>query len=341
MCKAEGVTHEVFQYWEAKKPTENCALSTEHKSFRYPKDSETQRGSPTNFRGGIREKNSTEKSVINLLDMKFFDSRTFLIYQSVPQRNLSAPWDGKFSTENRDIPFSCINFFDAWHLKLSETLDVSSRSYSVLWDKKNRRKTVMCIKIVEIPNSLKLRSCSQESFAYCETKNFDWRTWFSVLMHRKFRYPNFSGGLKGLPTQFVSTVRPKIQRKIAIPPYWAKVFDVPKILKHRGVPQRILQAVNLKKGDKSVFALLGMKFCDSWTFEVFPNDFFWDRDKKISTENRDIPFFCIKLFDTWHLKLSETLDGSSRSSSGSLRQKNSKVNRYMHICCREPKYSET
>ena len=91
LCKAEWVTHEVFQYWEAKKPTENCALSTEHKSFRYPKDSETQRGSPTNFRGGIREKNSTEKSVINLLDMKFFDSRTFLIYQSVPQRNLSAP----------------------------------------------------------------------------------------------------------------------------------------------------------------------------------------------------------------------------------------------------------
>ena len=99
MCKAEGVTHEVFQYWEAKKPTENCALSTEHKSFRYPKDSETQRGSPTNFRGGIREKNSTEKSVMNLLVMRFFDSRTFLIYRSVPQRNFLAPrqkiFDGK------------------------------------------------------------------------------------------------------------------------------------------------------------------------------------------------------------------------------------------------------
>ena len=148
--------------------------------------------------------------------------------------------DRKFSTENRDIPFSCIIFFDTWHLQLSEILDGSSRRFSVLWDKKNRRKTVMCIKVVEIPKSLKLRSCSQEIFEYCETKNFEWRTWFSVLMHRKFRYPNFSGGLKGLPTQFVSTVRPKKQRKIAIPPLLSiNVFEVPKILKHRGLPNEL------------------------------------------------------------------------------------------------------
>ena len=52
---------------------------------------------------------------------------------------------------------------------------------------KNRRKTVICKKVSEIPNILNLRKRSQEIFAYCETKKFEWRLWFSVLMHRKFR----------------------------------------------------------------------------------------------------------------------------------------------------------
>ena len=157
-----------------------------------------------NFIGILLEKKSTDKSDINLLGMNFFDSRTFLIYRSVPQRNPSALWAKKFSTENRDIPFFCIKL-----LKRSETLDGSSRNFSVLWDKKSRRKTVICIKNFEISKILKLRSSSRENFAYCGTKRFDWRTWFSDLMHRRFRYPKCSGRLKGLPTQCVSTVMPK------------------------------------------------------------------------------------------------------------------------------------
>ena len=97
---------------------------TENKRFRFPKDSETQRGSPTNFVGIIREKNSTEKSDINHSVMKFFDSRTFLTYRSVPQRNFSGR-DKKFSTGNRDITFLSIKFFNTSHLELSETLDGS------------------------------------------------------------------------------------------------------------------------------------------------------------------------------------------------------------------------
>ena len=120
----------------------------------------SQRGSPANLIGSKRDINSTEKSDITLLGMKFFDSRTFLIYRSVPQRNFSALWDKKFSTECRDIPFFCISFFNTWHLKLSEILDGSSRSFSVL-RQKNRRKNVTCKKVSEIPNFLKLRSRSQ------------------------------------------------------------------------------------------------------------------------------------------------------------------------------------
>ena len=59
----------------------------------------------------MRENNSTEKSDITLLGMKFFDTRTIVIYRSVPQRNLSALWAKKFLTENRDIPFSFKIFF--------------------------------------------------------------------------------------------------------------------------------------------------------------------------------------------------------------------------------------
>ena len=123
--KVEGVTHENFQYWEAKKNQRKIAMPpTEHESFRSPKDSETQRGSPTKFIGSLREKNSTEKSDINPIGMKFLDNRTFLKYRSVPQRNLSALCAKIFPTENRDTPFFCISFFDT-HLKLSETLDGS------------------------------------------------------------------------------------------------------------------------------------------------------------------------------------------------------------------------
>ena len=180
--------------------------------------------------------------------MKFFESRTFLIHRSVPQRKFSALWDKKVSIECRDSPFFCINLFHIWHLKLSETLDGSSRSFPLLWDKKNWRKTVICKKVSEIRNILNLRSRSQDFFAYCETKNFEWRTWFSVLMHRKIRYPNISGSLKGLRTKFFMTVRPRLSKENRDTPLLSiKVFDFPKILKQRRIPYWALLAVYVKK----------------------------------------------------------------------------------------------
>ena len=87
----EGVTQEHFRDCEAKKiKGESRYPATEHKSLRCPKDSETKRVPTEFFFGSIREKNSTEKSDITLLGMKVFDSRTFLIYRSVPQRNFLA-----------------------------------------------------------------------------------------------------------------------------------------------------------------------------------------------------------------------------------------------------------
>ena len=208
--KVEVVTHEIFQYCEAKKINgESRYPPTEHKSFRYPKIPGSQRGSPANFIGSKRDINSTEKSDITLLGMKFFDSRTFLIYRSVPQRNFMALWDKKFSTECHDIPFFYISFFryltfeTVWNVRWFPT------KFFATVRQKNRRKNVICKKVSEIPNILNLRSRSQEIFAYFEKKNFEWRTWFSVLMHRKIRYPKISGRSKGLRTKFFRTVRPK------------------------------------------------------------------------------------------------------------------------------------
>ena len=49
----------------------------------------------------------------------------------------------------------------------------------------------------------------------------------SLLMHRKFLYPNISGSLKGLRTKFFRTVRPKKSKWNRDTPLLSiKVFDV-------------------------------------------------------------------------------------------------------------------
>ena len=171
--------------------------------------------------------------------MKFFDSRTFLIYRSVPQRNFLALWVKKISTESRDIPFFCISFFDTWHLKLFETLDGSSRSFSLLWDKKIEGKPWYTKKfprsetfwILEVVPRNFLRTVRQKisneerDFPFSCTEEFDTQLFTEV---RRGYARNFSG-LWGQ----------KSQRRIAIPPLLGiKVFDVPKILKQRGIPYR-------------------------------------------------------------------------------------------------------
>ena len=89
--EVEGVTHEHFQYWEAKKTNgkSRCPLLS-IEVFDVLKILK-QRGFPQRTLWAVYvKKNSTEKSDITLLGMKFFDSRTFLIYRSVLQRNPSA-----------------------------------------------------------------------------------------------------------------------------------------------------------------------------------------------------------------------------------------------------------
>ena len=176
-------------------------------------------GFPTEIFRQYSWKNSAEKSDITLLGEKFFDSRTFLIYRSVLQRNFSALWDKKFSTESRDIPFFCISFFDTWHLTLSETLDGSSRSFSLLWDKKiegnpwyakkfPRSQTFWILEVV--PRKF-LRTVRQKISN--EERDF----LFSCI--QKFDTPIFPEVWRGYARNFSGVWCQKSQRRIAIPRY--------------------------------------------------------------------------------------------------------------------------
>ena len=68
-------------------PPRDAPPPTMHQNFRYQNFLETQKGSPTNFFGTVRQKKSTENSDIPFLCIKFFDTRNFLKHRSVPQRN--------------------------------------------------------------------------------------------------------------------------------------------------------------------------------------------------------------------------------------------------------------
>ena len=214
----ELVTHEIFQYWQAKKNRRKIATPpTEHKSFRCPKDSETKRGSPTKFRGGIREKNSTEKSDVNIIGMKIFESLTFLIYQSVPQRNLSAPrqkiFDGKswYYVLMHKI-FRYLTFETLWNIRWFLTKFIGTVR------QKNRRKTVILMKVSKIPNILKLGGGSQEFFRTVRQKISSEERVFAFSCVESFDTRNFPEVWRGYPRSFPVLQGQKNQRKIAMPP---------------------------------------------------------------------------------------------------------------------------
>ena len=87
------------------------------------------------------------------------------------------------------------------------------------------------------PYTLKLRSGYHEIFWYCETKKIRQKNVVFRFHAQKVPIPEIFPKIEGLPTKFFSTGRrKKNQRKIAMPPSEHKVFDVPKILKQRGIP---------------------------------------------------------------------------------------------------------
>ena len=76
-----------------------------HKCFRYPKLSETQKFSSTNWFGTVRQNNLTENRDTGLVSYRFFfDTRIFFKYGRGPLRNLYALWDKNFWQKNVVMP---------------------------------------------------------------------------------------------------------------------------------------------------------------------------------------------------------------------------------------------
>ena len=140
----KGLIYEVFRHCETKNFRRKLVIPPiMHKIFRYPKFSETLKGSPWNFSalwdkkfstenldtppplvqtfsipeiiatvkdspteifGTVRQKKSTENRDITLWSIKFFDPRINETLKDSPLLNFSALWDKKFSTGNLDTP---------------------------------------------------------------------------------------------------------------------------------------------------------------------------------------------------------------------------------------------
>ena len=202
-----------------------------HKIFRYQKVSETQKVSTTKFLSTVRWKNSTE---------------------------------------NRDIPFSCVNFFDAWKF-------------------------------------LKQEGFPYEISQYREEKNLDRKSFHPLLLHKKFRYQKFLDTEKVSSTKCFGIVRQKTSTEnLDILFLCQYFFDTRNFHKHRGFPLRnfsvlwdknLRQKIRISRSMHKVFQYQKFSETQKGSFTKC----FGSVKQKTSTENRDMPFLCTKCFDTRNL----------------------------------------
>ena len=108
--------------------------------------------------------------------MKIFDTGISLKHRRAPLQIFSALCDKKFSTENSDIPFLCIEFFNI--RSFLKHWMVPPRIFSALWDKKiptEKRETPHLLSIIffhtrKYPKHR--RDPLRSFFCSCEAKNY-------------------------------------------------------------------------------------------------------------------------------------------------------------------------
>ena len=162
-------------------------------------------GSFTKFFGTVRPKVfDGETWYPSLWCIKFFDTRSFPIHRSAPQRNFSVLWDKKVAMEKRDPPFSSIKPFETrTFIKKSR---ISWQNFAALWD-------------------IKISTENRGTLSY---------TW-------KFSIKKVSGTPKWSPTEYFGTVRQKLfdGKSWYLPPLIHKTFFPTRtFVKHRMVPWR-------------------------------------------------------------------------------------------------------
>ena len=182
----------------------------------------------------------------------------------------------KISPENRDtLPPLIHNFFR--YQKFSETQKSSAQNFSALWDKKfpteNRDTPSLIHNFFHTRNFLKHRRVPLRIFSVLWDKKFSLEILVTSppSIHNFFPYQKFSETQKGSRTIFFGPVRQKKSRQNR---YAFRSVMLPPPM-HRNIRFQIF----LKQNGS-------------------PTNFFGTVRQKNSTENSDIPFLCIKFFDT-------------------------------------------
>ena len=235
-----------------------------------------------------------------------FYAKNFLKHRRVRLRIFLVLWDKKLSTENRDITFLSIKFFDT-----RKEWDSKRFPYEIVWHLDKNFSTEKCVTPSPHLSSIKFLDTTlwktekllYEAFRQCETKKLT-KTWYSY-------YPKKIDSItflkyKGAPRKFFGTVRHEIfQRKNVIPhpPPDPKFFSIPKNFWNiEGFPYEVFQSCETKKFRQKIMIPLCKKFFRYPKFSNTPNcsnNFFsvlWDNNFLI--QSRDIPLLGIKFFDT-------------------------------------------
>ena len=172
----------------------------------------------------MRQKNIKRKILIlppspSPLSIKFFATRNFVKHRRVPLRDFSALWDKTFSMEILDIPpLLCINFFATENFLKHSTEGFCETE----------------------------KSFPTQFFGTVRQQIFYWKSWYSPLRHKTFRYSILSETQKGSSAKWFGTVRQNnFDRKSWYPPplFSLTFFDTRNFLKHSRVSLRSFLAL--------------------------------------------------------------------------------------------------
>ena len=194
---------------------------------------------------------------------KILDTRRFLKHGRVPLRLSLVLWDKKFATENHDLPLHAQKFSTP---EINETIKGSpAKSFGTVTQKDFRQNcdTPIIQKENDTWPFLKHRRVPLRYFWNWETKKFKRKSWCTPIMF--------------------------------------KIFWYPKLVKHKRVlPRKVLVLGDKKNRQNRDTSFIQKKLITErfWNTEGFPYEYFlYCETKKNSSENRDIPLKCLKVFE--------------------------------------------
>ena len=235
-------------------------------TFLIPEISETLMGSFTKFFGSVRQKYLDGKLWYYLLCIKFFDTPNFLKHWRDAHEIFRHCETKNFRRKNVICPLLSINFFDTKSFLENKRVPLQSSSFRSC-ETKNFDKTVM-------PRSYAWKF-SMKKIVLQWNILVQWEKNFSTenrdtsppLIHKFFPYQKFSETQNGSLAKFFRSCEIKkiFNKNVKLPPSFAWKFSIPEFFRNT---------------------------------EVFSYELYRHWDKNFSTEFIDIPFLCIKFFDT-------------------------------------------